>query len=748
MAPRTKRYNLEVRASEKGTAELKKVAQALDKTNRSLKRVQKSSKETSKTLLALRNTFNAFIAALGVREVARFSDEIQLLEDRLTVFANEGETGVEVLEQLNVVANDTRGDLVGLGEAYNRVSINVKDLGLNTQQLLTVTQALQQTFRLSGASTAETNSALIQFTQGLAQGELRGQELRSVLEANSIIGGLLADKLGSTRGELIKLGEAGKITSDVALSVLFENFKSLNEQADRLRPTFEQGVTKVLNELRLEMNRLNKEFDLSGNFFKGAEAIVENLDEIAAAATGLLAAGTIITLTKQVTKLAEVIATAGGLASAAGLAKLGARGGLVGLIAGGIVGAGVAAKNIPSFAESIKTVEDAQKRLDQLIKQQEVLAKRTTVDTSVLATLKRAFFGRDATPEKAVSDIRLLKDVSSEQEDVIRNITEQAKLLDLIQKKTSKGTGTGGLADKEVVKNLQFFNKQLAEGTIELEDYREAVLALEEAKLTDSFNEGKISIDQYNKSITKLREELEDTKEGTFSLVSAMKDGTEEYIKSAGTLAENISGMVSNTFKGLEDQIVEFVKTGKFEFSSLVDSILEDLLRIAVRQSITAPLAKGLFGALAGNASLSGGGGPIGGSTIAQTPSAGFAKGGGFNNGNLIPFATGGVVNGPTTFGMSGGRTGLMGEAGPEAIVPLSRGKGGKLGINGSGLGSNVTVNVINNGSATVETEENEGPNGDKVLDIIISQKVVEGIEQGKFDKSLSRTYGLRRQGF
>ncbi len=57
-----------------------------------------------------------------------------------------------------------------------------------------------------------------------------------------------------------------------------------------------------------------------------------------------------------------------------------------------------------------------------------------------------------------------------------------------------------------------------------------------------------------------------------------------------------------------------------------------------------------------------------------------FAKGGAFSGGNVVPFAKGGVVNSPTLFGMSGG-TGLMGEAGPEAIMPLSRGSDGSLGV-------------------------------------------------------------------
>jgi len=69
------------------------------------------------------------------------------------------------------------------------------------------------------------------------------------------------------------------------------------------------------------------------------------------------------------------------------------------------------------------------------------------------------------------------------------------------------------------------------------------------------------------------------------------------------------------------------------------------------------------------------------------------AKGNAFSNGQLMPFADGGVVNSPTLFGMSGG-LGLMGEAGPEAIMPLARGPDGSLGVRGAGGGSSVTINI------------------------------------------------------
>ncbi|MFK7877437.1 MAG: phage tail tape measure protein [Paracoccaceae bacterium] len=68
-----------------------------------------------------------------------------------------------------------------------------------------------------------------------------------------------------------------------------------------------------------------------------------------------------------------------------------------------------------------------------------------------------------------------------------------------------------------------------------------------------------------------------------------------------------------------------------------------------------------------------------------------FANGGAFSSGQVMPFANGGVVGGPTTFPMRGGM-GLMGEAGPEAIMPLTRGADGKLGVRAAGGGGSPTI--------------------------------------------------------
>jgi phage-related minor tail protein len=118
-----------------------------------------------------------------------------------------------------------------------------------------------------------------------------------------------------------------------------------------------------------------------------------------------------------------------------------------------------------------------------------------------------------------------------------------------------------------------------------------------------------------------------------------------------------------------------------------VDGISTDISGLS--RGISHGLKSALDGVVSGSMSLTE---ALGGVLNGFLP---FANGAAFSQGRVMPFARGGVVAGATSFAMRGG-TGLMGEAGPEAILPLTRGANGKLGVAASGASQpvNVTINV------------------------------------------------------
>lgn len=178
------------------------------------------------------------------------------------------------------------------------------------------------------------------------------------------------------------------------------------------------------------------------------------------------------------------------------------------------------------------------------------------------------------------------------------------------------------------------------------------------------------------------------------------------YLDSASNIAGQTKTLFGNAFSSMEDAIVNFAMTGKLSFADFTKSILADMARIATRQASSALLSS-LVGA---GASYFGGGGATAsaGSTAAGysgdlsgfTPGSIQAKGGAWSGGVQM-FANGAaftnsVVSKPTAFGMAGGGIGVMGEAGEEAIMPLTRTAGGQLGVRAISGGGSGGGNVYN----------------------------------------------------
>lgn len=143
--------------------------------------------------------------------------------------------------------------------------------------------------------------------------------------------------------------------------------------------------------------------------------------------------------------------------------------------------------------------------------------------------------------------------------------------------------------------------------------------------------------------------------------------------REVNTLSNGISGGLRKAFDGL---VFDGLKLND-ALKTVANTIVDTVYSIAVK-----PVTNALGGFLAqGVAGLVGSGMP-------------FAKGGTFSQGKVMPFAKGGIVGAPTAFPMRGG-TGLMGEAGPEAIMPLARGPDGRLGVQaGGGRAVNVVMNI------------------------------------------------------
>ena len=162
----------------------------------------------------------------------------------------------------------------------------------------------------------------------------------------------------------------------------------------------------------------------------------------------------------------------------------------------------------------------------------------------------------------------------------------------------------------------------------------------------------------------------------------------------------------------MEDALVRFVETGKLNFNDLARSILSDLTRITVRAALLNFLSPFKF-----FDRVTGGSGGGDGATNANGNV--FAKNG------VVPYRKGGIVDSPTYFQYGGSNLGIMGEAGAESIMPLKRGKDGKLGVIAHGGGSTVVNVSVNADGSSVQGQEDESRQLGEVIAAAIQQQII-----------------------
>lgn len=203
-------------------------------------------------------------------------------------------------------------------------------------------------------------------------------------------------------------------------------------------------------------------------------------------------------------------------------------------------------------------------------------------------------------------------------------------------------------------------------------------------------------------------------------------------------LLETVEQRTSNALTGILTGSKSFSETLQELSASLAQSIIQDLIRIAMQAMITNALT-GLFGGLAGGAASGAGSAASTSGSGAMGMSTGWqsyvpnAKGGMYNTPGLSAYS-GQVIDAPTFFPFAKGGVpslGLMGEAGPEAIMPLTRGKDGSLGVRAQIPKIDMPVNDKPTGGMVVQQEIHVHGNGDAALEAALREAARQGAEDG-----------------
>lgn len=258
-------------------------------TERSMRSVTRSVQDTTSAVEYLKRAFQFAAGAYGLAELKNLSDEYQNASARLSIFASSQDNLSRTLSALFGVAQNTRQSLSATVDLYYQLANATQDAGTSQKALLDITSAVNKGLIISGSTGDSAKGVIIQLSQALAAGKLRGQEFNTVNEQGNRILRALAEGLGKTVGELRDMANDGKITTEVFIQGFSKGIAGIDKDFEKLPVTITGGLTKVSNAVQQYVGTTFNAQGQTNLLAKSLDLVANNFNAVVAAVTGLLA---------------------------------------------------------------------------------------------------------------------------------------------------------------------------------------------------------------------------------------------------------------------------------------------------------------------------------------------------------------------------------------------------------------------------------------------------------------------------
>ena len=223
----------------------------------------------------------AAMAALGVgfgaSELAGIADEFSSLSSRINIAV--GETGdfEGAMEGVKQVALATNSNLSATGQLFTKINDAGKALGLTQQDSLELTETINKAMQLGGGAAASNEAAIIQLTQALSSGVLRGDEFNSIMEQAPGISKALSASLGVTTGELRTMANEGKLSSQTVISALQEQSATIESEYAKLPTTVDQALQNIRTQWMVLIGEFNQDSGATSKVVEWLGVLEENM---------------------------------------------------------------------------------------------------------------------------------------------------------------------------------------------------------------------------------------------------------------------------------------------------------------------------------------------------------------------------------------------------------------------------------------------------------------------------------------
>jgi tape measure domain-containing protein len=264
--------------------------------------IAKSAERARGGLLGMANEFQLILKyALAYKAINVFTEAIASIPELTDQYANlrgrlalvtAGHEGLGVaMEDVRRIALATGADVNATGSLYQRLMTNSRQLGLSQQQVARVTDTVNKSYLISGASAQEAAGSVRQFQQALASGVLRGEEFNSVMENAPRLQQALADALGVTTGEMRDMAKAGKLSSDVVVKALLEMGDQIDAEAARMPLTMGRALQNLSTKFEYFLGNLDQTLHVSEGVTASIGFLADHIDDLARVVITLAAGG-------------------------------------------------------------------------------------------------------------------------------------------------------------------------------------------------------------------------------------------------------------------------------------------------------------------------------------------------------------------------------------------------------------------------------------------------------------------------
>ncbi|WP_159287694.1 tape measure protein [Proteus terrae] len=255
--------------------------QRLNRMDSSFNRTSQSVNNTERSMQSLSKVAAALTGYLSVSMVTSYSEAWTELNNKLSNSVRASESLIDVTQRVFDISQATRSSLDATATLYARLERGTREYNTSAADLAKLTSIINQGFIVSGATAQEAENAIIQLSQGIASGVLRGEEFNSVAEQGSRLMVALADSMGVGIGQLRKMAAEGKLTTDVVVKGLLSQGDAIGKEFAKTTRTMSQAFQEAGNNLTKFLGE-NTTIKASINVFSDAVITAsKNLDAMA-----------------------------------------------------------------------------------------------------------------------------------------------------------------------------------------------------------------------------------------------------------------------------------------------------------------------------------------------------------------------------------------------------------------------------------------------------------------------------------